>query len=124
MKARLWPQSFETHRVPRRSSGRGDKNGYDTVGLGLLDLFAQHFKLQPLVFSSFKVLLRRGERGRTQIEFLAILLVEVGIVKMTLLLGDFRLQPGDGLRQGVQRVLLIEIELALRSGRGRAAPRV
>jgi hypothetical protein len=23
MKARLWPQSFETHRVPRRSSGRG-----------------------------------------------------------------------------------------------------
>jgi hypothetical protein len=32
MKARLWPQSFETHRVPRRSSGRGDKTGYDAVG--------------------------------------------------------------------------------------------
>jgi len=25
MKARLWPQSFETHRVPRCSSGWGDK---------------------------------------------------------------------------------------------------
>src|SRR5450756_2604120 len=42
MKARLWPQSFETHRVPRHLSGRGEKTDDDAVGLadGAAELFA------------------------------------------------------------------------------------
>jgi hypothetical protein len=90
------------------------------LGLGLLNLFAQHFKLQPLVFSFPQILLRFCKRIRGLIEFLAILLEQVGVVKPPLLFGDFRLQFGDRFGQDLQRVLFIEIKPALRGDRARA----
>src|SRR5215471_3580366 len=81
-----------------------------TYGSCLLDLLAQHFKLEPAVFSCGEILLRLGDRGRRFLEFLAILGVEIGIVKQPLLLCDIRLQLLDRLRQSFQRVLFVEIE--------------
>ena len=58
--------------------------------------------------------------ARRLVECLAILGVEVGIVEQLLLLRDLGLQLLDGLRQRFQRVLLVEVQPALRRGRGRA----
>src|SRR5580693_375770 len=91
------------------------------MGSGLFDLFAQHFKFQPFVFGGLELLLGGRERGRGDIEFLAILLIEIGIVKMALLLCDFGLKPGDRPGQRFQRVFFVEIEPALRNPRRRAA---
>jgi hypothetical protein len=46
------------------------------------------------------------------IELLAILLEQVGIVKMPLLFGYFGLQFGDRPGQGFQRVLFVETKPA------------
>src|ERR1700733_14897875 len=86
---------------------------------GLLDLFAQNLKLQPFFFGRLELLLRRRERGGGSIELLAILLVEIGIVKVPLLFGYFGLQFGDRFRQRFQRVLFIEIKPALCIGGSR-----
>ena len=74
----------------------------------LFDLFAQHFKLQPLVLGLLQFLLRLGQRIRGLVELLAILLEQIGVVKMPLLFCNLGLQFGDGLRQGLQRVLFVE----------------
>ena len=84
----------------------------------LFDLFAQHFELQPFVFGFRQFLLRLRQRVRGLVEFLAILVEEIGVVKKALLLGDLGLQLGDGLRQRFQRVLLVEIQPALRAPEG------
>src|ERR1700744_4434367 len=73
----------------------------------LLDLFAQHFKLQPFVFCVLQFLLGARKCGRCLVEFLAILLVEVGIVEMPLLLGDLGLKFCNRLWQCIQGVLFI-----------------
>jgi len=84
----------------------------------LLYLFTQHFKFQPFVLGLLQFLLRSRKRVRGGNEFLAILLVQIGVVNVPLLFGDFGLQPGDGFRQCFQRVLFVEIEPALcRAGR-------
>src|SRR5882724_2097517 len=77
--------------------------------LSLLYLFTQNFKFQPFVFGGIEFLLRFCKRIRGLIEFPAILLVEIWIVKVPLLFGDLGLQFGDCLRQGFQRVLFVEI---------------
>src|ERR1700722_789734 len=51
---------------------------------GLFNLFAQHFKFQPFVFGLLQFPLVGRQRVRSSIEFLAILLVKIGIVKMPL----------------------------------------
>src|SRR6185437_7234164 len=88
-------------------------------GLRLFDLFAQNFQLQPAVFGRSQLLLRLRDRGRNFLEFLAILGIEIGIVKQALLPGNLLLQLGDGLRQRFQRVLFVEIEPAPRGLRWR-----
>ena len=69
-----------------------------SYGLGLFDFFTQHFKFQPFVLCLLQILLRFRKCIRGLIEFLAIFLVEIGIVKVPLLLCDLRLQLCDGLR--------------------------
>ena len=83
------------------------------TSLGLLYLFAQHFQLQPPVFGRRELFLRLCNRSGGRVEFLAILGVEVGIVKQLLLFGDLGLQFRDRLRQRFQRVLLVEVQPAL-----------
>src|SRR5580704_6141939 len=84
------------------------------MGSGAFYLFTHHFKLQPAVLGFLQFVLSRRQRVRCLVEFLPILVVEIGIVKEPLLLGDLGLQFGYGLRQCFQRVLLVEIQLALR----------
>ena len=60
-------------------------------GLCLLYLFAQHFELQPFVFGFGQFLLRLRQRIGGLVEFLPILLVEIGIVKEALLFCYFGL---------------------------------
>src|SRR5690242_1880778 len=81
-------------------------------GSRLFDLLTQQFKLEPSVLCLVQLILRFRKGGSGPIEFPAILAIEVGIVQELLLSGDFRLQGGDGLRQGFQRVLFVEIEPA------------
>src|SRR5665213_1879910 len=102
----------------RRSPSSASLEGW-TLDSSLFALFAQHFKLQPLVFGLRQFFLRLRQRSGSLIEFLAILVVEVGSVKMPLLLGAFRLQFWDRLRQGFQRVLFVEVQPALRCWRRR-----
>src|SRR4051812_41884411 len=59
--------------------------------LGLFDLFAQHFKFQPFVFGFLQFPLRFCQRIGGLIELLAVLLEQIGVVKMPLLFGDFGL---------------------------------
>src|ERR1700736_2793514 len=92
-----------------------------TPKLSLLYFFTQHFKFQPFVLSLLQFLLRFCKRIRGLIELLAILLEQVGIVKMPLLFCYFGLQFGDHFRQHFQRVFFVEIEPALRWARSRAA---
>src|SRR5882724_4290247 len=90
--------------------------------LCLFNLFAKHFKLQPLILGLRQFLLRFGQRVRGGVEFLAVLLVEIGIIKNSLLLCNIRLQFRDRLRQRVQRVFFIEVQPALRATRRRSSP--
>src|SRR3954471_16201305 len=76
--------------------------------LGLFNLFAPHFELQPFVFGLGQFLLRLRQSVGSLVEALAILAEEIGVVKEALLLGDLGLQLGDGLGQRFQRVLLVE----------------
>ena len=76
---------------------------------GLFYLFPQNLKLQPPIFGRRQLFLRLRNRRRGRVEFLAILGVEVRIVKQLLLFGNRGLQFRDRLRQGFQRVLLVEI---------------
>src|SRR4051812_24888790 len=76
--------------------------------LGLFNLFAPHFELQPFVLGLGQLLLRLRQSVGSLIEALAILAEEIGVVKEALLLGDLGLQLGDGLGQRFQRVLLVE----------------
>src|SRR3954447_14857466 len=57
--------------------------------LGLFDLFTQHFEFQPLVFRFLQSPLRFGKCIRGLVEFLAIVVEQVGVVKPMLLFGDF-----------------------------------
>src|ERR1700692_2550548 len=54
-------------------------------GLSLLYPFTQYFKFQPLVFGLMEFFLRFCQRVRGLVEFLAILLVEIGGVNVSLL---------------------------------------
>src|SRR3954464_4639593 len=82
--------------------------------LGLFNLFAPHFELQPFVLGLGQFLLRLRQSVGGLIEALAILAEEIGVVKEALLLGDLGLQLGDGLGQRLQRVLLVEGQPSLR----------
>jgi hypothetical protein len=57
--------------------------------------------------------LRLCNRTRGRVEFLAIFGVEIGIVKQLLLFRNLGLQFCDRLRQGIQRMLLVEVQPAL-----------
>src|SRR6201986_797465 len=83
----------------------------------LLDLFAQHFQLQPAVFRRREFLLCRCNGDRGVVELLAVLAIEVRVVKKLLMFRYVGLQLGDRLRQRFERVLFVEIEPALRSRR-------
>src|SRR6185437_11776455 len=74
---------------------------------GLLDLFAQHFKLQPAVFRRREFLLRRGDSDRGLVELLAVVVIEIRVVENLLIVRDIRLQLGNRFRQRLQRVLLV-----------------
>src|SRR3981189_3375513 len=107
--------SFEARSAPRSyPTGLG-------YGLGLFDFFTQHFKFQPFVLCLLQILLRFRKCIRGLIEFLAIFLVEIGIVKVPLLFCDFRLQFGNRLGPCFPRMLFVEIEPALRGARRRAS---
>ena len=81
--------------------------------LCLLYLFPQNFQLQPPILGRRQFFLRLGNRRRGRVEFLAILGVEVGVVKQLLLFGNLGLQLRHRLRQRFQRVLLVEVQPAL-----------
>src|SRR6266700_6127676 len=85
---------------------------------GLLNFLAQNFKFQPFVLGGGELILGDRDRSGRRVECLAILPVEIGIVKQALLLGDLRLQLGDRRRQLFQCVFLVEGQPALRRGSG------
>src|SRR6201999_558239 len=87
----------------------------------LLDLFAQHFKLQPAVFRRGQFLLCRCNGDRSLVELLAVLAIEVRVVEKLLIFRDVGLQLGDRLWQRFERVLFVEIEPALRCRRRRGS---
>src|SRR5216684_4193594 len=112
-----WVERSETHQ-PSLTSAMGIASLNPSYGLGyslgLFDFFTQHFKFQPFVLCLLQILLRFCKCIRGLIEFLAIFLVEIGIVKVPLLFCDFRLPFGNRLGQCFQRMLFVEIEPALR----------
>src|SRR3954470_10250256 len=95
---------------------------YPSYSLRLFYLFPQNLKLQPPVLSLGQFLLRLCDRGGGRVELLAILGVEVGIVKQLLLFGNLGLQLRHRLRQGFQRVLLVEVQPTLWRRRGGGRP--
>ena len=95
----------------RRCAPRND-DGKACYGLCLFNFFTEHFQLQPFVFSFSQFLLRLRQRIRGLVKSLAVLPVEIGIVKNALLLCNFGLQFRDRLRKRFQRVLFVEIQPA------------
>src|SRR6185312_3692977 len=86
-----WVERSETHQFCR-SIFDGYRCAPPILRSGLLYLFAQHFQLQPSILGRRQLFLRLCDRRRSRVEFLAILGVEVGIVKQLLLFGNLGLQ--------------------------------
>ena len=81
-------------------------------GLALLDLLAQDFQRQPFFFRRRQLGLCRGKRPGRPGKAFPVTPVERRVVETRLQPADIGLQIGNLRRQGFERVLLMEAELA------------
>src|SRR5271170_653436 len=85
-----------------------------STDVGASEFFTQDFKLQPVLFRRRNALLQAPKGSSGFLEGGAIARIELGLVQRCLPCVGFSSKRSDGLRQSVERVLILETHTPLR----------